>query len=145
MGANYWNNAMRYHDDLAAALADLQQRVLTAHDYDLDLDPDEEWPDTIEELWTRPDVLHSGTGSVLDVNDVIAADAPDAYATLRPLTEAELVGYLGTTAPTRAAIDAALNGGDMQTHGQSQSAYAVVAYDETGVPAEWVLWGFTGD
>ncbi len=147
MGASSWDYYVPYQPDLAQALAALRQQIFAEHDYALTLDDDESWPATMQELFAREDVGYGGTHSILDIDRVIGPHDEDGFGTLRPLTEAELVRYLGTTTPTRADFDRAyaLEGADVQFDlGQRWSGYAAVLYDG-GNPAQIAIWGYSGD
>jgi hypothetical protein len=83
----------------------LHRQVFDEHDYYFELDDDDRWPATVEELWADEYVRESGTHSILDVDRVVSPDDADAPGTVRPLTEAERLRCFGTAAPTRADFD----------------------------------------
>jgi hypothetical protein len=149
VGASGWDYHVPYQDDPAAALRQLQAAVFRDGDFLWR----GEWaperstmPATVEELWQDESIYESGTHSILDVERVIGSTEPDDTGTVRPLTDEEIVSYLGSVVPTRAAFDRAFQEADgIATLGDRWSGFCTVLYDEGGRPTEWAFWGMSGD
>lgn len=104
---------------------------------------------SIDELWQDEDWLGfvgaGGTGTVLDLYQVIGEDQPDAFAALRPMGAGELRSQLGVARrPTYAdfvdgyAMDRLPN-----PESRGSARCAVLYRDEE--PSLIVYWGLTAD
>ncbi len=80
------------------------------------------------------------THSVIDMTHV--ADQPE-YAAVAPAAEQHLVDLFGTTKPSVAAIDAAIQSGAIEGFGRGHGAY-LIGYTD-GLPDLIFFVGYSGD
>jgi len=104
-------------------------------------------PATLEQLWQDESVQESGTHSILDVDRIIDPhDDGEDMMTVRPLTEEEVQGWIGSAKPTRADFErASQNGGLFDLVADRWNGCCTVLYAEDGEPAEIAFWGISGD
>ena len=141
MGASVWDYRTPYTPDLAEALGALRQQVFAANDYYWSGDDEAERPGSIDELWEDEDVQEEGTHSILDINTVIGESDRDDYGTLRLLTSAETAAVFGTPEPTAADVAGLESPYDDRPR---WSGHAAILYAD-GKPAEYLIWGHSGD
>ena len=139
MGASGWNYFADYDPDLESVLDRLREQVFREEAY--------YWPSkaprprTIDDLLSDQEIRHSGTHSILDIDEVIDAADEDGFGTLRPLSERERRDLFGTATPTRADFDR-FTWEKMVTR---WSAQAVVLHGQDGAPRQVAVWGASGD
>ena len=151
MGASVWDYRTPYTLDLAEALGTLRQQVFAANEYfwsghdepwsEHDGDDEDERPGSIDELWEDEGVQEEGTHSILDINTVIGENDQDNYGTLRLLTPAETAAVFGTPQPTAADLAGLESPYDDRPR---WSGHAAILYAD-GKPAEYLIWGHSGD
>ncbi|MGI5170408.1 hypothetical protein ACQEU3_39265 [Spirillospora sp. CA-253888] len=148
MGASGWEYFVPYQEDLQQALQELRDQVFQAREYLWDpWVPEEQrrpWPATIEALWADEVVQHNGTHSILDMFQVLDADAvvPDqesAFA-VQVVGPEEAFRHLGARKITRAHVP------EFEVfRGWRWFGRCAVLHDDRGVPTEICFWGFSGD
>lgn len=142
MGADAWDQRGPYDPDFGAALRAAQEIELRSGSYNFGVQ-------TIEELWRDDDWLgfvgDEGTGTVLDLNRLIAADEPDAFGTLRPMPAGEFRELLGIFRRPAFAdfVDGYADGKLPMPAARGSARCAVLYRDEK--PSEIVYWGLTAD
>lgn len=151
MGASGWQYFVPYQEDVNQALQDLRQQVFDDGDYywygEDEVFPPEARiprPERMDDLYMDDGVQDSGTHSILDVVEVVSAELPrdwHAAGTVIPATADEVREATGTDRPIRAdaeKLEAELD----QARWVGRCA---VLYDEQGVPAELMFFGYSGD
>ena len=139
MGADGWYETGSVASDFGTALRAAQEEALRRGDY-TEQSPDELWDD---EEWVEF-VGTGGTGSVLDLREVIDPERQDDFATLRPMPAEEFGALLGVEYPTyRDFMDGYLAGRLPQPESQGSARCAVIYRDSE--PSEVVYWGLTAD
>jgi hypothetical protein len=168
MGASGWMYIEPSQSSIAETFAALQARVLASgeflwgDEYTLN-NPDLrarflEHGGSLDDLEPRPDSLHrlaelkqqdpfweEGTHSILDMDRIISPDEEDHDGTVRPLTEDEIVTYLGSDRPTAAEFEQAYAESALSelTPRRWSGRCTPLFFDD--VPAEVAFWGFSGD
>ena len=140
MGASDWHYVVGHRDDVRAALAELQQTVLTTGDYyqggDTYADMAElQAAKNEEEFWEE------GTHSILDMMDVIGPDGQDDVAMVRVLRDDEVQAHFGTDRPTAEDFKRFLT---TEWYVNRWEGRTTVLYRD-GQPAELAFWGISGD
>lgn len=150
MGASGWMYMVPYQDDLKAALDSLRRRVFAEGEFVSPADEGLAEPESVDDLLEQDYYAEfmgtCGTHSIIDVLDVVLAEAEDQdYGTIRPLTEDETWLLFGTSRPSRADFDAVNDDVlyDRVTAGR-WTGRAVVLWAE-GKPSEIAFWGYSGD
>ena len=139
MGASAWYEIGGYAADAGEALLEAQTKTLRGRGYDVD-SPAELWAD---EQWVES-VGAGGTGTVLDLREIIGEDEADRFATLRPMPAAEFSRLLGVKYPAyNIFLDGYLDGRLPQPESRGSARSAVLYRD--GEPSEIVYWGLTAD
>ena len=139
MGASAWNETGPLHADFSVALRLAQEAELRKGDYDAD---------SLDEMWTDEGWIEvfetEGTGTVLDLREVIGEDEQDRFATLRPMSALKFRSLLGVRFPTYADfLDGYLDERLPQPDSRA-SARCAVLY-RNGEPSEIMYWGLTAD
>jgi hypothetical protein len=154
VGASGWEYVTAYQGTVADSVRALQQRVFDeefAQDYG-----------SLEELWADEEFMgEEGTHTVIDVYRLVAADERlgpyEHYNTIRPLADDRLEHHFGTTTPTPAQYQAAIDHAHavMFTHPRTEdvlideadlrwTARCVVLYTD-GKPTHLGVFGSSGD
>lgn len=114
MGGSSWHHIEPYDGDVAAALATVRQhefeRLFVRGTYWDDLQPAGQSftsVDDLNDLWEDETFGSEGTHTIIDVWEVIDAEAFDDSHTVRPLSDEEAVEIFGTAEPTRADFERA--------------------------------------
>lgn len=142
MGASAWYETGPYDADPRAALRAAQEIALRSGAHRIGAG-------SIEELWQDEDWLEfvgtAGTGSVLDVCQLIDEDQPDALTTLRPMGAGEFRGLLGIARRPGYAdfVDGYVAGRLPNPQSAGSARCAVLYRDEK--PSQIVYWGLTAD
>ncbi|MFD0278834.1 hypothetical protein ACFVHB_33670 [Kitasatospora sp. NPDC127111] len=139
MGGNQWAGTGPYREDLTAAFRQAQAEELAKDDHGFPgRDIVELWED---EAWQEY-VLTGGTCTVLDFYALVDAGSADGFATVKPLTEAEVRSWAPDGRPTHEQWEAAL-GELLDPVGRGHGRCTVLYRD--GEPAEVGYWGCTAD
>ncbi|MFD8497400.1 hypothetical protein [Amycolatopsis sp. NPDC059657] len=141
MGASYWTYRGKFDGDPMKTLHEIRERIFLERDYLWE--EDEPHPASVEELMANEMTQECGTHSALDVSRFIAADDPDDFGTIRPLTSAQLIAAFGTEDPTIADYEREQNA-DLLYLAPRWSATCALLY-ENGTAVELALWGISGD
>jgi hypothetical protein len=154
MGASGWHYVAPYHGSVAGALRDLQERVFRERDFWW-WDEFGDWepvPASLEDLWDRESGWNSGTHSILDIREGIAAD-PEFWPEYRVwgLAPDEVEAVFGTPRPSRADFEALARDYDNPRHSDFNGVVRdrwtgryVLLY-EGDTPTEVGFWGRSGD
>jgi hypothetical protein len=118
MGASGWEYVALYEGGVEQSLRALQQKVFD-EEFAHGRNPDYfgvpvQTYGSLEELWADEEFMgECGTHTVIDVYRLIAADAKlgrhEHYNTIGPLTDERLEHYFGTTTPSLAQYQAAMD------------------------------------
>jgi hypothetical protein len=132
--------------DLESALIRLQERVLAAGDFSYS---EGEWraprPTTLTDLAVAratEEFWEVGSHSILDVDRVISAFAPDRDGTVRPLSRKETKQLFGTKRPSRERFEEVMKEGTADV--RRWSGRCQVLFDGRR-PVAVGFWGVSGD
>ncbi|WP_329121507.1 hypothetical protein [Streptomyces sp. NBC_01465] len=159
MGASSWQYIETYEGDVAAALATVRQReferVFVHGTYWDALRPADRpftSADDLDDLWEDEVFGSAGTHTIIDVWEIIDADAKDDYHSVRPLSDEEAVELFGTAEPTRADFEraeeryAARQPRSEELWGMPRwSAWCRPLKEADGVTRSIAFWGVSGD
>src|SRR5215471_19497510 len=118
MGASGWHYYVPYVEDPREMLVRLHLEELADQKFYWPRS-DIRRPTTLREfsrvMWSESgeneQLQLSGTHSILDIMDILPAGSQDEFASITPLTSAEVTAAFGTAKPSRAQFDAAYRGG----------------------------------
>src|SRR5690242_12461586 len=105
MGASDWDHYTPYTQDVEAAFRAVRAQAFADGDYYWAGGPR---PSSLDDLFEIEDVQESGTHSVLDLDRLVPAGQKPGGGQVSPLTEAELLSYIGTDRPNRSHVKALL-------------------------------------
>ena len=142
MGASAWYETGPYDADLGAALRAAQEIALRSGVHGVNAD-------SIDELWQDEDWVEfvgtGGTGTVLDLCQLIGADQADSFATLLPMGAGEFRELLGIwRRPIYADFVEGYATGKLPNPQSRGSARCAVLYQDEK-PNQVVYWGLTAD
>jgi hypothetical protein len=148
MGASGWDYRVAFQPSVEAALLQLQEQTLASDDY-LWTGEDDERPRSLEHLANikvDEEFWEEGTHSILDVDRIVAVGAEDQVGSVRPLSEAEVRGLLGSDRPSAADFERtyADGMGAIAGVGRIWSGRCTVLYAGDR-PSEYAFWGASGD
>lgn len=131
---------------MRTAVRKLKKKVFADGDYYWPYDGDQGFPRPASrrKLWTYEAIQESGTHSILDLSDVIGADEPDRFGSLRPLTADETMAAFGTHEPTAADFDRLDKTGKLPILAPRWSGVYVPLFAD-GKVSEIGIWGHSGD
>ncbi|MFE9611842.1 hypothetical protein [Streptomyces sp. NPDC006012] len=159
MGASSWRYIEPYGGDVAAALATVRQRefekLFDYGTYGDGMQPAGK-PFTsvgdLDGLWEDETFGSEGTHTVIDVWDVIDAEAYDDSHTVRPLTDEESIEFFGTVEPARGDFERAQERYAARHPGSEGlwdiprwSAWCRPLKDADGANTLIAFWGRSGD
>lgn len=139
MEAGGWYETGPVASDFDTALRAAQKKALRAGGY-VEQSPDELWND---EEWVEF-VGTGGTGSVLDLREVIGSEWQDDFTTLRPMSSGEFSMLLGIEHPTRSDFVTGYLSGRLPDPESRGSGRCAVIYSDNE-PNEIGYWGLTAD
>lgn len=142
MGASAWYETGPYDADPGAALRAAQEIALRSGAHGVNVQ-------SIDELWQDEDWLEfvgtGGTGTVLDLYQLIGEDQPDGFATLRPMGAGEFRSLLGIARrPTYADFVDGYAMDKLPNPDSRGSARCAVLYRDEK-PSQMIYWGLTAD
>ena len=158
MGASSWHYIESYGGDITVALAKVRQREferLFIHGTYWDgLQPAGQ-PFTsvndLDDLWEDETLGSEGTHTIIDVWEVIVAEAYDDANTVRPLSDEESIAIFGTAEPARADFERARERYAARQPGSEElwemprwSAWCRPLNDGSGATTEVAFWGRSG-
>ncbi|GHF33428.1 hypothetical protein E5082_30685 [Streptomyces griseoluteus] len=159
MGASSWQYIEPYAGDVAAALATVRQREferLFVHGTHWDKLQPAGRPftsvDDLDALWEDETFGSEGTHTIIDVWEVIDAEAYDDSHTVRPLSDDESREIFETSEPTRGDFERAQERYDARHPGSEGlwdmprwSAWCRPLKDADGANPVIAFWGRSGD
>jgi hypothetical protein len=159
VGASSWRYVEPYAGDIAAALATVRQReferlFVQGTDWDgLQLAGRSFTSvDDLDDLWDDETLGSEGTHTIIDVWEVIDAEAYDDTHTVRPLSDEESTEISGTAEPTRGDFERAQERYHARQPGSEGlwdmprwSAWCRPLKDANGANTVIALWGRSGD
>lgn len=159
MGASSWHYIEPYEGNIAVALAIVRQREferLFVHGTRWDgLQPAGRPFTTVDELadlWEDETFGSEGTHTIIDVWDVIDAEAYDDANAVRLLSDAESINIFGTAEPTRADFERAQERYAARQPGSEElwemprwSAWCRPLKDGSAATSVIAFWGRSGD
>ncbi|MGW4566738.1 hypothetical protein ACWEN3_31520 [Streptomyces sp. NPDC004561] len=159
MGASSWHYVEPYAGDISAALATVRQREfqrLFVHGTSWDgletAGRSLTSVDDLDDLWEDETFGSEGTHTIIDVWEVIEAEAYDDDHTMRPLSDEESIEIFGTAQPTQGDFERAQERYDARQSGSEElwdmprwSAWCRPLQDATGANTMIAFWGRSGD
>ncbi|MGW1087162.1 hypothetical protein ACWD4L_12595 [Streptomyces sp. NPDC002596] len=140
MGGNAWVQTGPYQQELGAAFRRAQEQELEKDDHGFG-------GQSLDELWENEDwheyIFTGGTGTVLDLYQLIDAGTSDEFAMMRPLTEDQIRAWAPDGRPTYSQLTDALQSEQLAFPGRGCGRCTVLYRD--GGPAEIGYWGVTAD
>lgn len=152
MGASGWHYYLPYVEDPREMLVRLHLQELSDQEFHWPR-PDIPRPTALRDfyrvMWVEPgeneQLQLSGTHSILDIMDLLPAGSRDEFASIMPLTSAEVIAAFGTDKPSRAQFDAAYREGKNTIVDFPRWSGRYTTLYENYEPAMLVVWGYSGD
>ncbi|MFI7672849.1 hypothetical protein [Actinophytocola sp. NPDC049390] len=143
MGGSAWHYVVDHQDDVKAAFATLQQKVLAEGDYYPGFDNEFAFASfaELDEAREDEDFWEAGTHSILDMVRVVQAEEEQDVAVVRVLRADEVRARFGSDQPTAADFERLVSDGWPMTGWEGH----VTALYENGKPTGLAFWGASGD